>query len=288
MKPLRQRLEDARKATGAPWEILERDYLLSFVLAGISGTKGINDTLVFKGGTALKKCYFGDYRFSEDLDYSATSKAPKGKALEDAIRQACKKGEALMNEYAPVQVIYKRYTEKNPHPYGQAAFEIRAQFPWHRKPMARVLVEITYEEKILKPAVRKTLIHKYGEKLDAKILVYSLEEIVAEKLRAILQNKRTLEKQGWSRSRARDFYDLWRILKAYSGSLKLSGFRKFLEQKCAIRGVSFKDAEEFFPALVMTEVEKTWDQWLGPLVSKLPPYQKVMDELKPLVRKVVG
>ncbi len=28
--------------------------------------------LAFKGGTALKRCYFGDYRFSEDLDFTLT------------------------------------------------------------------------------------------------------------------------------------------------------------------------------------------------------------------------
>jgi len=287
LKPLRQRLEDTRKATGAPWEILERDYLLSFILAGIAEVKGINDTLVFKGGTALKKCYFGDYRFSEDLDYSALPSAPKGKVLAKLMSEACDKASALMNEYAPVQVICKCYAEKKPHPYGQEAFEIRAQFPWHKEPMARVLVEITYKEIIFKPVVKKSLIHRYGEKLKAKITVYSLEEIVGEKLRAILQVKKTLEKRGWTRSRARDFYDLWRILKTYSRSLKLANFKHFLEQKCEVRGVSFKNADDFFPDLVMQEVERTWDQWLGPLVSDLPTYKKVIDELKPYVEKIL-
>jgi len=287
LKPLRQRLEYTRKATGAPWEILERDYLLSFILAGIAGVKDLNDTLVFKGGTALKKCYFGDYRFSEDLDYSALPNAPQGKVLEKLMLEACDKASVLMNEYSPVQVICKRYSEKKPHPYGQEAFEIRARFPWHKELLARVLVEITYKEKLLKPAVKKTLIHKYGERLSTKIAVYSLEEIIAEKLRAILQNKRILEKRGWSRSRARDFYDLWRILKTYSRSLKLTGFKHFLELKCQMKGVSFKNSDDFFPDVVMREVEKTWDQWLGPLVPELPPYKKVIDELKPFVEKIL-
>ena len=70
MKPLRLRLEEARKRLGLPWEVLERDYLLSWVLAGITQVEILRDSLVFKGGTALKKCYFGDYRFSQDLDFS--------------------------------------------------------------------------------------------------------------------------------------------------------------------------------------------------------------------------
>lgn len=34
MKPLRMRLQEARKRLGLPWDVLERDYLLSWVLAG--------------------------------------------------------------------------------------------------------------------------------------------------------------------------------------------------------------------------------------------------------------
>ena len=72
MKPLRLRLDDARKRLGLPWEVLERDYLLSWILAGITEVETLRDSLVFKGGTALKKCYFGDYRFSEDLDFTGS------------------------------------------------------------------------------------------------------------------------------------------------------------------------------------------------------------------------
>ena len=56
MRPLRTRLQEARQRLGIPWEILERDYLLSWVLAGIDQVPVLRDMLVCKGGTALKKC----------------------------------------------------------------------------------------------------------------------------------------------------------------------------------------------------------------------------------------
>ena len=62
--------------------MLERDHLLSWVLAGISQISELRQTLVFKVGTALKKCYFGDYRFSEDLDFSCLADVPKGEAMD--------------------------------------------------------------------------------------------------------------------------------------------------------------------------------------------------------------
>lgn len=76
MKPLRLRLEEARKRLGLPWELLERDYLLSWILAGITQVEALQNSLVFKGGTALKKCYFGDYRFSEDLGFHGCGVRP--------------------------------------------------------------------------------------------------------------------------------------------------------------------------------------------------------------------
>jgi predicted nucleotidyltransferase component of viral defense system len=52
-----------------PEAVLERDYCLAWFLAGLSQSK-LRDLLIFKGGTALKRCHFGDYRFSEDLDFA--------------------------------------------------------------------------------------------------------------------------------------------------------------------------------------------------------------------------
>jgi predicted nucleotidyltransferase component of viral defense system len=51
-------------------KIIEKDYVLSWILAGIHQHKDINNTWIFKGGTCLKKCYFETYRFSEDLDFT--------------------------------------------------------------------------------------------------------------------------------------------------------------------------------------------------------------------------
>ena len=270
MKPLRARLEEARKRLGLPWEVVERDYLLSWMLAGIGGIESLRSSLVFKGGTALKKCYFGDYRFSEDLDFTGLAGAPTGAEMERAMRQAAASAGKLLNDYAPVEVLCERYTEKDPHPGGQEAFIIRARFPWQKAPLTRVIIETSLDEKLFKPVQNRKLLHEYGEPLDVTVAVYSLEEIVAEKLRAILQHIEKLEERGWSRSRARDYYDLWRILRAYRGRLELSDFLLFLQNKCAVRKVSFQGAEDFFQTRMLTYVERTWEQWLGPLVPDLP------------------
>jgi len=283
MKPLRLRLQEARKRLGVPWEILERDYLLSWILAGITQVEVLQGTLVFKGGTALKKCYFGQYRFSEDLDFSAIGDAPTGEAMEDAIWEACVLAGRLVEEYAPVHIECERYTERDPHPGGQEAFTIRAQLPWQRRAHTRVMVETAVDENVIGPVEKRPVIHEYGEPLKAEIRVYSLEEIVAEKLRAILQYRERLRERGWSRSRARDYYDLWRVFGDYRKQLHLSGFSSFLREKCAVRNVSFTGPEDFFSETMLDYVEKTWEQWLGPLVSELPPFATVIEEVRPQI-----
>ena len=89
MRPLDIRLRQAWRDIGLQSYVVERDYLLSWVLAGISAVPELRETLVFKGGTALKKCYFGDYRFSEDLDFSGQEGVPIGRALEEAMGRVC-------------------------------------------------------------------------------------------------------------------------------------------------------------------------------------------------------
>lgn len=283
MKPLRTRLQEARNRLGLPWDVVERDYVLSWVLAGISRVDALRDTIVFKGGTALKKCYFGDYRFSEDLDFSGLEGAPTGDAMEQAVRDVCTAAAKLLDEYAPVELVCERYIESRPHPRGQEAFAIRARLPWQRQPQTRVMVEITMDERILRPASRRKVLHQYGESLETDVLVYALEEIVAEKLRAILQQVDNLAGRGWSRSRARDYYDLWRIFGAYRDSMDLSDFAPFLRDKCAVRNAAFTGPSDFFPGPMLAYVEKTWNQWLGPLVSGLPSFETVVGELRPQV-----
>ena len=63
--------------------------MLSWVLAGIYRLNALRDALIFKGGTALKKCYFVQYRFSEDLDFSGVGDVPTGDTMEEAMRAAC-------------------------------------------------------------------------------------------------------------------------------------------------------------------------------------------------------
>src|ERR1039457_1511740 len=55
--------------------VVEKDYVLGWLLAGIFNHAALKDSWVFKGGTCLKKCYFETYRFSEDLDFTLSDES---------------------------------------------------------------------------------------------------------------------------------------------------------------------------------------------------------------------
>ena len=57
-------------------DIVEKDYVLGWVLWDIGIDPRLHDTWVFKGGTCLKKCYIETYRFSEDLDFTVLQNGP--------------------------------------------------------------------------------------------------------------------------------------------------------------------------------------------------------------------
>ena len=64
-------------------------------------------------------------------------------------------------------------------------------------------------------------------------------------------------------------------------------FSSFLREKCTVRNVAFAGPGDFFQNRMLTYVEKTWDQWLGPLAPGLPPFRIVIGELRPQVAALV-
>lgn len=67
----REILDMASRMSLTP-HVVEKDYVLGWMLAGISAHVALRESWLFKGGTCLKKCFFETYRFSEDLDFTLT------------------------------------------------------------------------------------------------------------------------------------------------------------------------------------------------------------------------
>ena len=63
-------IQNKAREVGVRDQQIEKDYILSWLLQGIAQHEQLSTATVFKGGTLLKKVYFEDYRFSEDLDFT--------------------------------------------------------------------------------------------------------------------------------------------------------------------------------------------------------------------------
>lgn len=272
------------KEYGIRLDIVEKDYALSYLLSAIAETPGLGDQIALKGGTALKKVYFAEYRFSEDLDYS-TLRLGALSNLPDAMERAVERATDRLQERGPFDVFYELLRLKQPHPSGQAAFLVRVRFPGQRQALCRLKVEITVDEEILLPVEEHPLRHGFQETLNASVKVYALPEIVAEKLRALLQSRQRLLQRGWGASRVcRDYHDLWAVLS--SEAEMGNSFPDVVRKKCASRNISFSSPEEFLSADLQEIARQEWEQQLSPFVPNAPSVDRVLDDLHTLIPRL--
>jgi len=177
-----------------PEAVLERDYCLAWFLVGLSQSK-LRDLLIFKGGTALKRCHFGDYRFSEDLDFTLVRRVKFAE-----IREGLEEVYELVAQASGIRFSFEaedRQTHVNSY-----TFYLRYQGPLPTS--NTVKVDITVAEILLFPVERLPVLRTYPEfedvPEDRPISVYSLNEIATEKIVAL---------QDRARNEPRDLYDLW-------------------------------------------------------------------------------
>lgn len=73
----RRELDELRAEWSLEIGVIEKDYVLGWLLAGIAQHPDLARTWIFKGGTCLRKCYYETFRFSEDLDFTVIGGGPE-------------------------------------------------------------------------------------------------------------------------------------------------------------------------------------------------------------------
>lgn len=257
--------------SGIDISVLERDYVISWILKGISDDDSLSEALVFKGGTALRKMYFSTYRFSEDLDFTMAKSLTK--LSEDKIRSGLENACRNVFEESGIELTladFKRTRDE----LGEEAFEGKIQYVGPRSHrvgnLPRVKLDMTLYEKVLLEPKTISLIHSYSDAEDcyAVIPTYRLEEIVAEKLRAILQ-----------RTRSRDIYDVWYLLKYHRDMLDFATVKDIFKKKCKYKNVDFKGIGDFFRPELMESHKLAWKPSIRRQVADLPSFRQVEADL---------
>ncbi len=253
-----------------PEAVLERDYCLAWFLVALARTP-LRERLVFKGGTAIKRCYFGDYRFSEDLDFTLAAEAPF-----ETIRQEL---EPVFVEVRRASAITFRFAREDRQTHANShTFYLGYEGPLPATTAGReVKVDLTVRERFTFPIRSRTVLRGYEEfsdlPEDAKIRVYALEEIVTEKVVALLDR---------ARNEPRDLYDVWRLVDG--GHVELADLVHAVEEKLDFRGKKLVDVRGEFRAKE-ARYKKLWDSRLAAQMVELPEFAGVYRSVRRALRQ---
>jgi len=141
--------------------VVEEDYALGWLLAGIFAHDKIADSGVFKGGTCLKKCFFETYRFSEDLDFTLTDESHLDEAfLEEVFSEV---GEWVYEQSGLEVPASRQEFEIYDNPRGRKNCQGKLSYRGPVSPTGggwpRIRLDLTADERVVLPPVRVPIFH---------------------------------------------------------------------------------------------------------------------------------
>jgi predicted nucleotidyltransferase component of viral defense system len=251
---------------GLTEEIVEKDYVLGWLLWGIGTDPVLSQTWVFKGGTCLKKCYIETYRFSEDLDFSVL---PEGPFRPDEIDPLLQRTLARVTNESGIDFSIPPRLRLRPN---EASTEGRIYYTGPRRTPqpARVKLDISADETVVRPPVLQQIGHPYPDAFPngGTVRCYSFDELFAEKIRAMAQ-----------RGRPRDLYDIVNLFRRNDLRMYPDAIRSALVEKCAAKNIAVPTAGDFSGSPLLVELESEWGNMLGHQLPALPPLEPFLEEL---------
>lgn len=206
---------------------VERDYVFGWLIFGFFTVSQLKDTIFLKGGNALRKGYFKNTRFSSDLDFGIPGDIEQSVLLAE-VNKICdfiesKAGVSFVKEANKIEEKFS--ASESPIP-GLRVYEAKIYFKdFYGKSdhiKIKISMDITRFDKVLLPIQTVELIHPYSDadEIKCKIRCMKLEEIIATKLKCLLQ-----------RQHAPDLFDYVYSIKLLGGNLNKEELVKALVQK---------------------------------------------------------
>jgi predicted nucleotidyltransferase component of viral defense system len=243
---------------------LEKDYVLTEVLKALSRVISLSDILVFKGGTALRKIYFTDWRYSEDLDFTV-----KRDIKEDELRQLLDEWYSQVEQTAQIRLTTKMLHKPN----GYA--RVRAQFIGPLAYPGMIFMDLSFDEPLCLDPEKRAILSEPFLSEGQKVLAYPLEELLAEKIRSLSE-----------RGKSRDYYDVWRLLKEKSSKLDFKVLGDVLVKKLRHKQIVFTGVNDFLPKDI-NKLNQYWASELEQQINQLPPLDAVIEELQEMLKNIV-
>ncbi|MDP2957764.1 MAG: nucleotidyl transferase AbiEii/AbiGii toxin family protein [Longimicrobiales bacterium] len=251
-------------------DVIEKDYVLGWILWGIGSEPALREQWVFKGGTCLKKCYIETYRFSEDLDFTVLEDGP---LATDDVRPVLRELLDRVNQASGIDfAVEAPRLRLRP---GRRAAEGRVYYigPRGTPGPASVKLDLDGEERVFRETEWRPIAHSYDDALPepATVQCYSFVEVFAEKLRAMGE-----------RGRPRDLYDIINLFRRVDLRPEPAALRSLLGEKCERTGVPFPTHESLYGSDTRAELESEWQNMLAHQLPQLPPLAGFWSELRNL------
>ena len=269
-------IEERVREWGLAEEVVEKDYVLGWVLWGIGTEPALAESWVFKGGTCLKKCYLETYRFSEDLDFTVL---PGGPILPEEVLAPLRRALARVQEESGIDfgrrdVLLKGHTSGS---YTEG--RIYYVGPRNTPGPASIRLDLSSSEVLARPAVRRAIAHPYGDLLPAAggVSAYGPEEVFAEKLRALGE-----------RARPRDLFDVVNLYRRQELAVTAEQVRDVLHEKCQTKGVPLPTLQAILTDERRAELEAEWENMLAHQLPALPPLADFIAELPSVFKWLAG
>lgn len=241
---------------------IEKDYVISWVLWGIARNEHLNNNLVFKGGTCLKKMHFDDYRYSEDMDFTLRDDTISDKEILDNFRSMFE--EILEESRIKIEVVED--TIENHENSGSLKFKMTYNAT-HGS--GEIKVDITRGETIEFNVEHRVVQNNYSdleEDDEIRIHSYSLKEVLIEKMTALM-----------GRTISRDLYDFDYLIE--EEGIKLQDVHIEFMRKAENKG---QDPKEFTNKVLPKK--NTFERdWQTSLSKQMP--ENELPEFKNLWRK---
>ena len=271
---------DFAKEFGLAANVLEKDYVLGWTLAGISQHLELGKSWVFKGGTCLKKCYFETYRFSEDLDFTLSEPTQLDQArLVECFRQVA----AWIYDSAGVEIpqdLIRFDVFENNRGGLSAQGRIGYRGPMQKRgDLPRIKLDLTTDEVlVLEPSFRY-IHHPYSDRPDEgmQIRCYCFEEVFAEKIRALAD-----------RERPRDLYDVVHLFRHDELKPDQTLILNALVKKCEFKEIPVPTMETLTNRAERDELEAEWVNMLAHQLPTLPPFEQFWNELPEVMEWLHG
>jgi len=293
-------IQQKAREVGVRDQQIEKDYILSWILEGVAQHEQLSKTIVFKGGTVLKKIYFEDYRFSEDLDFTLLNNGAS--TLRQTLGGAGSVETTNEQMFAWFKETFDYILEEanirleiiDPDFHGDknepASGKVSADKPDSESrgginfyisyvgPLGgqgnnkKVKVDISRNEKLEFKPVMKTVLPGYSDLTEHQLLCYPLEEILVEKMRTVMQ-----------RMQARDFYDIWYLLERHG--MNVNFYVKEFANKCSTKKLNPTDFQKKL-AERLPQYKGRWESSMNEQIHDLPDFDKVEREVQRHLKKL--